>query len=142
MNLNIGSQTFINVEIPVLWGTRAVLQDSAGKLSVIDLSGKDARLEIVDNEPGPGVDYKLTPDGIVIIVDDTETYSFDPKRGSFSSDVLGLPDTQITTGGTTVGGSRFSGNMVMGAAVGLMVTKDGIAMGVTRLPEGLAKLVI
>ena len=141
MNLRMGTQSFLNVTIPVLWGTRAILQDSQGKLSIIDLSGDEARLEIISGSPAPGIDFRPIPDGVAILADDKEVYSFDPNRGLLQSESLGLPPCHITPSGTMVGSNSFMGNVVQGFGVGLKITQEGIAMG-APVPDDLAELII
>lgn len=51
MNMRMGSHTYIDVQIPLLWGTRAVVQDRLGRVSVFDLSGDSAVVEILEDEP-------------------------------------------------------------------------------------------
>ena len=63
MNLKMGSQVFRNVQIPLLWGTRVVVQDEEGRLSVIDLAGDTAKIEILGDKPAPGVAFLPTIDG-------------------------------------------------------------------------------
>jgi hypothetical protein len=140
MDLEIGSQRFSDVQVPVLWGTRAILQDKKGKLSVVDLSGQVARLEIIGNKPAPGVPYELTSGGLKILDSETRqgVYVFDPDTSVFTS-LMDLPELQISSRSTRVGSNTFSGNTVMGYQVGLSVTPNGIALG-TSLPPGLARL--
>lgn len=54
---------------------------------------------------------------------------------------LKLPECEIQRTGIRVGCNMFSGNMVMGFGVGIVVDERGIGMG-APLPEGLAKLVV
>ncbi len=60
-------EQFENVEIPLLWGTRAVIQDHEGLISVVDLEGDTARLEIVGDKPAPGVEFVPTLEGFQIL---------------------------------------------------------------------------
>ena len=141
MNLKMGSQYFRDVQIPLLWGERAVLQDSEGRLSVIDLSGSRAFLEILADEPAPGVKYLPRADGVVIVAEGRELYAYNSKERLLSSISLGLPECQITPSTTRVGTNQFSDNVIAGFGVGIHVTSNGIAMG-APLPPGLAKLVV
>jgi|WetSurMetagenome_2_1015567.scaffolds.fasta_scaffold155751_2 hypothetical protein len=139
MNLSMGSQVFENVEVPVLWGDRAIIEDSHGRLSVIALAGQSAQLEIVGNEPAPGVHFRPTTIGIVIIGSDRDLYSFDAANRTLSSISFGLPDIRFEPGALMIGTNRFSGNRISGFGVGIVVRTDGIAIG-APLPAGLAKL--
>ena len=141
MNLLMGSQAFMNVEIPVLWGQRAVLQDNQGRLSIVDLSGEKARLEVLADEPAPGVGFRPGFDGMVILQGDVELYKYNSRDKSISSITLGLPDVEISAGGIRIGTNRFSGNVLAGSGVGFAISKEGIGIGVA-LPPGLARLTI
>jgi hypothetical protein len=137
----MGTQIFHNVQIPLLWGKRAIVQDRAGRISVIDLSEATARPEVLGDEPAPGVEYELGDDGFTVLREGQRLYKYSPQEKSISSIGLKLPDCQITPSGTRIGGSHFSGNVISGYAVGIAVTEDGMSMG-ARLPPGLAKLVV
>ena len=141
MNLNMGGQVFDNVEIPLLWGKRAVLEDKKGRISIISLEGKDAVIEVLGDKPAPNIQYELIEDGFKIIVDGKELYNFDPERGIITGLLLNLPECEIQKSGIRVGTNMFSGNMVAGFGVGIVVDERGIGMG-APLPEGLAKLVV
>lgn len=141
MNLRMGGQVFQDVQIPLLWGERAVIQDRQGRLSVIDLSGEEARLEVLADEPAPGIAFRPRIDGIVILSDETELYHYDPREKLLTGITLELPECQISPWATRVGSNQFMGNVFSGFGVGIAVTKDGIALG-TPVPPRLAKLVI
>ena len=47
MNLRMGRQVLMNVQIPLLWGERAIIQDKRNRISIIDLSGDKARIEVL-----------------------------------------------------------------------------------------------
>ena len=137
----MGSQTFQNVQIPLLWGKRAIIEDEDGGISIISLEGEHALIEILGSKPAPDIEYEPIEDGYRIICDERALYSFLPSTGTISAIELNLPDCQIQSTGIRVGGNIFSGNVVIGAAVGIIVDEHGIGMG-GRLPEGLAKLVV
>jgi hypothetical protein len=139
MNLRMGSQIFVNVQIPLLWGQRAVVQDDRERLSILDLSGESARVEVLADEPAPGVGFSPRLDGIVILQDGVELYNYNPREKTLSSLSLELPEVQISSTGTRVGSNWFSGNVVVGSGVGLAVYKEGISLG-APLPQKLAKL--
>lgn len=139
MNLRMGSQIFRDVQIPLLWGERAVVQDKKGLLSVIDLSGERANPEIVGDQPAPETTFRPSVEGFVILKDGKELYSYNPTEKQLTSISLGLPECQITSSGTRVGSSEFSGNIISGFGVGIAVTPNGFAVG-APLPPGLAKL--
>jgi hypothetical protein len=141
MNLQMGSQRFRDVQIPLLWGERAIVQDRKGRLSIIDLSGSNARLEILADEPAPGVSFRPRVDGIVILRNGEELYSYNSKDKLMSPITLKLPECQITPWSTRVGTNQFSGNFISGFGVGIAVTENGIAVG-APLPAGLAKLAV
>lgn len=141
MNIRMGSQIFNNVQIPLLWGSRAIIQDQQGSLSVIDLSGDTAILEIVGDKPAPNLEFKPIIEGFEILDSGNPIYRYNPKEKLLSSIDLGLPDCQISQWEIRVGSNVFSGNVVSGSGVGIAVTKNGISMG-TSLPSNLAKLII
>jgi len=141
MNLNMGSQVFQNVQIPLLWGKRAVLQDDKGRLSVISLEGSEPEIEILGDKPAPGIKYELVKDGFKIYKDGSDLYVFYPDKKIISGLSIKLPECEISNTGTRIGTSMFSGNMVMGAAVGIVVDERGVGMGAS-LPPGLAKLTV
>jgi hypothetical protein len=141
MNLKMGSQVFMNVQIPLLWGTRAVVQDEAGRLSVIDLAEDTAKLEILGDKPAPGVAFLPTIDGYTILSDDRQLYTYNSKEKTLTSIDLGLPECQIKPWEIRVGSSVFSGNTFEGSGVGIAVQESGMAIG-SPLPPGLAKLVV
>jgi hypothetical protein len=139
MNLRMGGQDFTNVQIPLLWGERAILQDAIGRLSVLDLSGERARVELLADEPAPGVDFRPGVDGFTVIQNGVELYGYDSREKTLSSFSLGLPEVQITADRTRIGTNWFSGNSVSGSGVGISVGKQGMALG-APLPAKLAKL--
>ena len=141
MNLRMGNQVFKDVQIPLLWGERAVIQDTDGRLSIIDLSGEKAHLEILADEPAPGITFRFRVDGVVILRDETELYSYNPREKLLRSIDLDLPECQINPWAIRVGTNQFSGNVISSFGVGIAVTKTGTALG-TALPSGLAKLAI
>ncbi len=141
MNLKMGSQVFVDVQVPLLWGTRAVVQDKAGRLSVINLAGDAAKLEILGDKPAPGVAFLPTIDGYTILSNDKQLYTYNPKEKTLTSINLGLPECQIKPWEIRVGSSVFSGNTIMGFGVGIAVRESGIAIG-SPLPPGLAKLIV
>lgn len=141
MNINIGGQLFLSVQIPILWGTRAILQDKEKRTSVIDLSGDEAKLEILGNKPAPGIEYSLNIDGFTILRNGTELYKFNPIDTLLTSITLNIPDCQVTPWEIKIGSSSFSNNFVGGAGVGIFVSERGIGMG-GPLPSNLARLIV
>ena len=141
MNLNMGSQKFENVEIPILWGKRAILEDNNGKISIISLEGTEAVIEVLGDKPAPNIQYELIEDGFKIIIDGQELYSLNPVRKIITGLSLKLPEFEIQSTGIRVGSNSFSRNMIVGFGVGIVVDEQGIGMG-APLPEGLAKLVV
>jgi hypothetical protein len=137
----MGNQFFRDIAIPVLWGKRAVVQDRKGRLSVIDLSGYAARLEIVGDQPAPGVQFEPTDAGFVILEGREEVYSYTPKQKLLQGLSLKLPDCQIEATGIRIGTNRFSGNAISGFGVGIAVDERSISVG-APLPPGLARLTV
>lgn len=141
MNIKMGGQMFRDVQIPLLWGTRAILQDQQGRLSVVDLNGDSAKLEIVGDEPAPNIEFLPTGDGFKILSNRKELYTYNPRHKTLTSISLGLPECQIGKGETRVGTSILSGNFIAESGVGIAVTQNGMAIG-APLPTGLAELTI
>lgn len=142
MKLKLGGSTFENVKIPVLWGKRAVLQDSLGRLSVIDLSGAIARIEILGGRAARGVRFSPTVDGFKVLATSGEPlYTFSPKDKRLTSESLGLPELQIKASQIRIGTNSFQSNMVSGFPVGIVVDEAGIGIG-APMPDGLAALVV
>jgi hypothetical protein len=140
MNLQMGTELFLNVEIPLLWGQRAVVQDRAGTLSVIDLGGKEARLEVLGDKPAPGVEFIPADEGFIVRDRGRDLYQYTPSRKELSPIGLNLVPVRIERSGTWVGSNFFTGNVIRGSGVGLHVIEGGgMAVG-APLPAGLAKL--
>lgn len=141
MNIRMGGQTFSNVQIPLLWGTRAVIQDTTGRLSIIELSGAKARPEIIGDKPAPGIEFRPVLEGYEILDQTHPLYTYSPSEKLLMGRNLGLPDCQIGPNAIRVGTNTFSGNIVEGSGVGIIVTKAGIGMG-APLPKALAELIV
>lgn len=141
MNLQMGNQTFVDVTIPLLWGKRAIVQDPEGRLSVINVEGDSASLEIVGDQPAPGVEFVPTADGFEIMGDSGALYSYSPNTKTVTAISLSLPPCQVGSTETRIGGNVFSGNVIAGYGVGIKVSSTDVAMG-APLPEGLAKLIV
>ena len=141
MDLLMGSQVFDNVTVPLLWGTRAVLQDKKARLSVIDLSGPEARVEILGDKPAPGIEFRPISGGIFEILENAAPlYAFDPQQKKLRGVSLRLPECEIGKTMTRIGTNTIQNNMVSGFGVGIWVKSDGgMAIG-APLPPGLAKL--
>jgi hypothetical protein len=137
----MGSHVFMNVQIPLLWGERAIVQDLHDRLSVVDLSGDRAHVEVLADEPAPGVDFRPRIDGVVILQNGVELYAYNPREKTLSSLSLGLPEVQISATGTRIGTNSFSGSVVTGYGVGISVSREGISLG-APLPPKLAKLTL
>lgn len=142
MRLKLGGSTFDNVKIPVLWGKRAVLQDSSGRLSVVDLSGSVAKIEILGDKVAVGVRFSPTTDGFRVLTHDRKAlYTFSPLARRLTSESLGLPELQIKASQIRIGTNTFGSSVVSGFGVGIVVDEQGISIG-APLPEGLAALVV
>jgi len=129
MNLNMGSQVFEDVEIPLLWGKRAVLEDKKGRISIISLEGEEAVIEVLGDKPAPNIQYELIEDGFKIIIDGQELYTFNSDKRTIFGLSLNLPECEIKSSGIRVGGNIFSGNVIVGSGVGIVVDEHGTGMG-------------
>ena len=140
MDIEIGSNRFADVAIPLLWGTKAVIQTASG-VSVIELAGPRAQLEILAGRPADGALYTEVAGGFEITSEYGISFVFQTTPTSLRDPQGVLPDCVIDEHGITVGGSRFSGNVFSGSAVGLLVTDDRISIA-APLPDGLVRLVV
>lgn len=129
------------MQIPLLWGNRAIIQDKKSRLSVIDLSEPKARLEILGDQPAPGITFEPSFSGFKILKNGVALYLYDPAENRLESLSLGLPDCQVTPSAIRIGNNQFSGNSVVGVGVGLAVSTEGISFG-APLPPGLAQLAV
>lgn len=141
MNLNMGSQKFEDIKIPLLWGKRAILEDKTGRISIILLDGKKAVIEVLGNEPAPNIQYEPIEDGFKVILNGQELYSFNKERRVIKGLSQRLPECEIQGSGVRIGSNILSGNKEIGFGVGVAVYEQRIVMGVD-LPEGLARLVV
>ena len=141
MDLMMGSQAFKDVDIPLLWGSRAILADKQARLSVIDLHGPAPKLEIIGDEPGPGIEFSPTIDGFEVLDEGAALYTYNRNEKILTSIGLNLPECQISPLGTRIGTIFFSGNVFVGPGVAIKVDEEGMSMG-APLPPDLAKLVI
>lgn len=140
MNLKMGSQNFVNVQIPLLWGKRAVIQDSQNRISIISLEGNEAKIEILADQPAPDIEYELIEEnGIKIFFEGKALYSYSPKMRTITPFSLNLPECEIQESHTRIGTNIFSKGTVIGSGVGLIIDETGFGMG-GPLPEGIAKL--
>jgi len=137
----MGSQVFEDVQVPLLWGQRAVIQDRKGRISVIYLGGERAKPEIVADRPAAGTAFVPRIDGIVVLRDGKELYTYNPKEKMLTGIDLALPECQIAPWGIRVGTNQFRGSFISGFGVGIAVTETAISLG-APLPPGLAKLAI
>ena len=141
MNLNMGSQRFEDVRIPLLWGKRAILEDKTGRISIILLDGTKAVLEVLGNEPAPNIQYELIENGFKVILNGQELYSFDQERHIIKGLSQKLPECEIQSCGIRIGSNILSRKKATGFGVGVAVYEQRIVMG-NSLPEGLARLVV
>jgi hypothetical protein len=140
MDFRIRGQYFANVKVPVLWGSRAILQDQHGHLSIVNLDADGVVLEVIDDQPGPGTNFAPLTEGYLILdVEGAKLYAVNPKTKSLIPFVLRLPSVTVGVRELRLGANVFAGNMVVGIGVGIVVTESGIALG-GPLPQALAAL--
>jgi hypothetical protein len=139
MNIKIGGQQFYGVQIPILWGTRAILQDMKSRLSVIDLNDNKLTIEILGDKPSVGIEYTLNIDGFTILKNGIELYKYNPLEKIITGIQIKLPECQISSQKVRVGTNTFSGNVISGYGVGIFVTETGFGMG-GPIPPNLARL--
>jgi len=141
MNIKMSSQIFKDVEIPLLWGKRAIMEDKEGKIYIIALDGKKATIEVIANEPAPNIEYELVETGFKIILNGNDIYSFDPNKKIITSISLNLPECELNASHTRIGSNIISGCSISGFGVGIVVNEQGMGIG-APLPEGLAALIV
>ena len=141
MNIKMSSQIFKDVEIPLLWGKRAVMEDKEGKMYIIALDDEKAVVEVIANEPASNIEYELIENGFKIILNGNAIYSFDPNKKIITSISLNLPECELNQSYTRIGSNRISECSISAFGVGIVVDEQGMGIG-APLPEGLAKLVI
>lgn len=125
MDFRLGTQNFIGVKIPLLWGTRAILSHPSGALSVIDIGGESAFPEIISDVPWNQVEYSEKEDGFVIYRGDIQAYFYSPARKLFRDMRGSLPECEISAEYTRVGTNKISGGMIVGFGVGIGVSENG-----------------
>lgn len=138
MNIRISGNIFQNVSIPLLWGKRAFIQDDQGRLSIINLSGSNATLEVLFDKPARGVPHKPFEGGFEILHGDPN-YSYLVDDNIVKSSDGSLPEVTLYNDGLKIGGATFRNNTVIGSSIGIQVTEQGFMMG-GPLPKGLAEL--
>lgn len=139
MNINFGSHRLIGVQIPLLWGVRAVFNDSKGRMSIASLEGESAKLEILGDLPAPGIPYEIIEDGYKILEGDTELYSFNPEKHIITGLSIKLPECEINDSKIRIGTNTISNSTFIGAPVAIFVTERGFGIG-GPVPKELAKL--
>lgn len=139
MNVSFGSQIFSQVQVPLLWGSRAIISHPTGEYSVIDLSGDVARPEIIKNIPAPQIEYVEREDGIVIFKESDEAFFFSPARSLFRDISTTLPECEIRKDSIRIGNNTIGSSMITGFQVGIGVSENGMFIG-GPLPSGLAAL--
>jgi hypothetical protein len=139
MDLWIGSQSLRDVDVTLLWGSRAIVQDRQGKLSVVDLSLRPARLEILRDRPAPGINFVPTIGGFRILSYPDGSYDYNPKDKILTSGAGDLPNCQIDGQFIRVGTSVLQRGEAFGVGIGPRVTADQIAFQL-GLPQEIAEL--
>ena len=129
MNFRIGGQFFSNVRVPVLWGSRAILRDQQGNLSIVNLEGESAILEVIDGRPAAGTNISPTTYGYEILDrEGKQLYTVNPTTKSLTPVALRLPAVTLGEHELRLGLHVFEVNMV-GVGVGILVTESGITLG-------------
>ena len=139
MNVSFGSQVFNQVQVPLLWGSRAIVSHPTGEYSVIDLSGDSARPEIIKNVPASQIEYAEREDGLVIFKESSEAFFFSPARALFRDISTSLPECEIRKDSIRIGSNTIGASMISGFEVGIGVSENGMFIG-GPLPQGLAAL--
>jgi hypothetical protein len=129
MDFRIDGQFFSNVRVPLLWGSRAILRDGQGHLSIVNLESTSPRLEVIDDKPASGANVVPTTDGYVILDGEGgHLYSVNPTTRSLTPIGLRLPPVTFGERELRLGAHVFEVNMVA-VGVGILATESGIALG-------------
>lgn len=140
MNIRTGGQFFANVKIPILWGSRAILQDQYGHLSIVNLEADGPVLEVIDDHPVAGTNFShRSEDFLILDVEGIELYALNRLTKSVTSISLGLPTVTLGLQEVRVGTNVFVGSTAADIGVGVIVTESGVTLG-GSLPPGLAAL--
>ncbi len=139
MDFQFGSLAFRSVQVPILWGTRAILAHPIGVLSMINISGETAKLEVIGDNPSSDVEYSEKEDGFVIYDNGQQVYFYSPAR-KLIRDMRGeLPECELTSDHVRIGTKKISNSMVSGFQVGIGVSAKEFFIG-GSLPKGLVEL--
>lgn len=139
MDFRICGQFFANVKVPVLWGSRAILQDQRGHLSIVNLEGDSPTLEVIDDRPEAGANFAARSDGYVVLDGEgVQLYAVNPRTKSLTPIGLRLPPLTLGERVLRLGTNVFEGNVV-GIGVGILVTESELVLG-GPLPTALAAL--
>src|SRR5436853_7874828 len=129
MNFRICGHFFFNVRVPLLWGSRAVLRDAHGHLSIVDISGGSPTIEVVDDRPAADGQVLRTRDGFVILDrEGNQLYSLNVETKSLVPIALRLPTVTFGERDLSLGPNVFALNMV-GVEIGIVVSEDGLELG-------------
>ncbi len=139
MNIIFGSQKFINVQIPLLWGSRAVLQDDKGRISIVSLEGDSPKLEILGDEPASGIRYEIIEEGYKIIDGDIELYTFNPEKHIITGLSINLPECEITDSQIRFGTNTIQSMTFINIGVAVAANERGFSIA-GPVPKELAKL--
>lgn len=138
MDFRICGQFFSNVRVPVLWGSRAILRDQKGHISILNLEGSRPILEVIDDRPaGPNASPK-TESYAILDGEGRQLYSVNPTTKSLTPIALRLPPVRLGERELCVGTHAFEVNMV-GVGVGIIVTETELTLG-GQLPPVLGNL--
>jgi hypothetical protein len=140
MDLKVGTRELQDVGIPLLWGDRAVVQDSHNRLSVVNYGSRPTRLEILEDQPAPGANFVPTTGGFRILSFPAGSYDFNVQDRTLSSPTNDLPECQIDELNVRVGEEVYPKSADYRTDSSLQVTAHDVRL-VTRLPRALAKLV-
>ncbi|MHB8389160.1 MAG: hypothetical protein ACYDBH_06210 [Acidobacteriaceae bacterium] len=139
MRIRFGTQAFYNVNIPVLWGKRAIIGHSSGELSIVDLSEAVARPEVVADEPWTNIEFSDKEDGYVIFKNGAPAFFYSPSRKLVRDMSGALPECEISNQQIRIGTNRIQNSTVSGYQVGVGISDNGFFIG-GPAPSGLAEL--
>lgn len=139
MKIRFGTQVFHDVQIPVLWGDRAIIGHASGELSIVNLGESVAVPEVVADKPWTNVEFSSKEDGYVIFKDGTPQFFYSPPRKLVRDLVGDLPECEISEQHIRIGTNTIQNSMISGFQVGVGITETGFFIG-GPAPEGLAAL--
>ena len=150
--INIGSNKFEQVAVPLIFEDRYFLLESTGAKdvwTVFTFVNGEPVIEIMKNVPQKNSLTEVTtnPAGIITVADlKTNNFLYKIRPGSKDSSIFGAiqgneKEIKITDKEIRFGGIKASNNIIMGLPVGIIIKKDGSSAIGSTLPAEFRKLI-